>query len=310
MCTRAIRADIKIPEKYKILPEESPKLPEVCPKVKESKGNKRGSNSNELHSQPEAVDAPESIDYQKFVDWFNSETKDVFGLVKYPLGEKRKASIRARVREHGKQLLYEAVKKAFESNFLKGDNKRGFTATLDWIIKPSNFDKILSGNYDNGRNKTANSNSGIDTEFMQHVAAGIARAEFDKKKMGDNFELSLYSDKQVEPNSIAVQMARLKASFPKMGELFFDILAERIVSNGFTEKRLKDAVNQVIDSFQYKELNISDIIKFDRRIKLYTYSQVCKMWTSGSATNDEFEIRKIEEVNYWIRKVDLLNSQI
>lgn len=106
------------------------------------------SSSNELPcetSQPHV----EGIDYKKLVDFFNSETKGIFGIVKYPISDTRKGQIRARIREHGKDVFVSAIHKAFESDFLKGANNKGFKATFDWIIKPTNFEKILSNNYDN-----------------------------------------------------------------------------------------------------------------------------------------------------------------
>ena len=112
------------------------------------------SSNEDSSSGGSPPDAPEKFDYKKFVDWFNSETQGVFGIVKYPLGDKRKASIRARVREHGKKSFFEVIKRAKESDFLKGQSQNGFTATLDWLIKPANFEKVLSGNYDNKRQKT------------------------------------------------------------------------------------------------------------------------------------------------------------
>ena len=145
------------------------------------------SNEDSLSAALQA-DVSELIDYKKFVDWFNSETKGVFGMVKYPVGEKRKASIRARVRENGKQSLFDAVKKAYESDFLKGNNQRGFIATFDWIIRPSNFDKILSDNYKNHvngtnqGNNTASSQRTSPEQLMDAIASGIARAKYDKAK--------------------------------------------------------------------------------------------------------------------------------
>ena len=39
---------------------------------------------------------------------------------------------------------------AQESAFLTGDNKRGWIASFDWLMKPSNMAKVLEGNYVNG----------------------------------------------------------------------------------------------------------------------------------------------------------------
>jgi hypothetical protein len=150
---------------------------------KENKENKGVSSDEDTLSVGTPPDVSDTFDYRKFVERFNSETKGVFGMVKYPLGEKRKASIRARVREHGENSLYEAVIRSFGSDFLKGNNQRGFIATIDWILKPSNFEKILSGNYDN-RRKAAATHGGIDEDFARHIAEGISRGELLKKNGG------------------------------------------------------------------------------------------------------------------------------
>jgi len=92
---------------------------------------------------------PEPVNYEKLVTFFNSVTKGCFGLLRLPLGESRKKQIRARVAAYGKKSLETVIMKAAKSSFLCGDNNRNFIASFDWIIKPSNYEKILSGNYDN-----------------------------------------------------------------------------------------------------------------------------------------------------------------
>lgn len=97
-------------------------------------------------------------------------------------------------------------------------------------------------------------------------------------------------------------MARLKTAFPKMENGFFSLLTERLKSNHFSGKRLKDAINHVIDNFQYKELTVADIVRFDRRQKLYTYSEVCSMVTKGAASFDDFKIVEIDGTAYRVMK--------
>jgi hypothetical protein len=41
------------------------------------------------------------------------------------------------------------IAKVAASEFLRGENGHGFHATFDWIIKPSNFQKIMENNYEN-----------------------------------------------------------------------------------------------------------------------------------------------------------------
>ena len=66
----------------------------------------------------------------------------------------RMKTIGARLRTSGIDAIKEVFTKAEASDFLKGNNKNGWKASFDWIIKESNFNKILEGNYDN-RNGSA-----------------------------------------------------------------------------------------------------------------------------------------------------------
>lgn len=116
----------------------------------------------------------DSKDYDSFVDWFNKTTKGVFGTIKKPLGNVRKKMINARVAERGRKALAEVVTLSMESDFLKGDSGT-FSATLDWMIKPTNFEKILSGNYKNKINN-GKGNKFDPKELARSVAEGIARA--------------------------------------------------------------------------------------------------------------------------------------
>lgn len=117
--------------------------------IKEYKEIKNNINQSEIDLSESASGTPTmpSIDFEKLVNYFNTTTNGVFGLVRLPLSETRKGMIRARIREHGKQSFVEVIQKALASDFLKGQS--GFKATFDWLIKPTNYEKVLSGNYDN-----------------------------------------------------------------------------------------------------------------------------------------------------------------
>ena len=64
-------------------------------------------------------------------------------------GSKRNDMLRARIREHGVDTIIEAIENIRESDFLQGRNDRGWMVTFDWFLLPSNFQKVLEGNYDN-----------------------------------------------------------------------------------------------------------------------------------------------------------------
>ena len=60
---------------------------------------------------------------------------------------KRGGMLRARVKEHGVDGVLEAIENVRKSDFLKGQNAKGFVITFDWFVKPNNFIKVLEGNY-------------------------------------------------------------------------------------------------------------------------------------------------------------------
>ena len=106
------------------------------------------SNESDEKSAPQAA-RPEAVDYKKLVEFFNAETHGVFGVLRQPLSDRRKAMVRARIAEHGKECFLAMIQTAIRSDFLRGQNPKGWRATFDWLIKPTNFEKVVSGNYDN-----------------------------------------------------------------------------------------------------------------------------------------------------------------
>lgn len=60
---------------------------------------------------------------------------------------KRDRMLAARIREYGLEDVLAAIGKVKESAFLKGKNDRGWVVTFDWFLTPSNFQKVLEGNY-------------------------------------------------------------------------------------------------------------------------------------------------------------------
>lgn len=84
---------------------------------------------------------------QKFTDTCISLPK-IIGL-----NESRKKAIKARLKEYSLEQIEEMFRKAEKSDFLTGRIKskgeRPFKASFDWLMKPSNFIKVLEGNYDN-----------------------------------------------------------------------------------------------------------------------------------------------------------------
>lgn len=90
---------------------------------------------------------PESSIYATIRELYNSVCGSYPRLVK--MSEARKKAINARMKTgytlDDFRTLFE---KAETSDFLKGRNKRNWSATFDWLISDSNMAKVLDGNYD------------------------------------------------------------------------------------------------------------------------------------------------------------------
>ncbi len=151
-------------------------------KEKKSKENNIGDSDESLvcgTSQPHA----EHIDYSELVKFFNEETKGVFGTVRTPLSDSRKGMINARIKSYGKKTFADMIHRAYQSDFLKGQNKKGWRASFDWLIKPTNFEKVISGNYDNknSRNYPAIPNGAksreeqTDREILEYAAKAFGK---------------------------------------------------------------------------------------------------------------------------------------
>lgn len=75
------------------------------------------------------------------------------------LSENRKKAIKARLKKYSMDDFKTLFEKAEASDFLKGANKRNWSATFDWLINDTNMTKVLEGNYDN---KASNNKSRVD----------------------------------------------------------------------------------------------------------------------------------------------------
>lgn len=90
----------------------------------------------------------ESIDFDKLMQIFNTMFRGRLPAI-IKMTDKRKAMVRARVKEYGKEKVMEAFQKAYDSDFCNGVNKNGWKATFDFIFTKSKFQNLIEGNYDN-----------------------------------------------------------------------------------------------------------------------------------------------------------------
>lgn len=116
-------------------------------------------NVNEDESKEEKENKkpkPAKTDLQFLIDRFN-EKCDKLPKVK-ALSDTRKTALKNRIDEYGIEQIEVVFELVSESNFLNGENNTGFTASIDWVLKPQNFIKILEGNYKNKPNGNRTNN--------------------------------------------------------------------------------------------------------------------------------------------------------
>ena len=78
------------------------------------------------------------------------------------LSDKRKGQIRARLRESGKEKIFEAITIASQSEFMNGMNDTGWRADIEFITNANKFLLILEGRYSHKSN--GNNNNGSNSE--------------------------------------------------------------------------------------------------------------------------------------------------
>jgi len=102
-------------------------------------------------------------------------------------------------------------------------------------------------------------------------------------------------------------MADLKKAFPGLPLTFYDILIDRLKENGFTDQRLKDAIDNTIDSCRYPTPTVADVIDWDQQLKLYSYMEVIDHVQRGGEFGEFIHIKKTRlrqpkySRNGWIR---------
>lgn len=99
------------------------------------------------------------VNYKEIVDKYNTLLGNRLPKV-LSISENRKKSIKARVNEHGVDSVYKVLENVSHSDFLLGINDKNWQCNFDWIFKPTNYIKILEGNYKNKYN-----DSNMSTEY-------------------------------------------------------------------------------------------------------------------------------------------------
>ena len=109
--------------------------------------------------------------------WNNLSVTGIKPIYKLAEGTKRLTNVRARVRQYGKEDVLRAINNINNSKFLQGNNKSGWTITFDWFVLPTNFAKVLEGNYEDkgtGTGSMAQKYADLDEKMDQATQDNIS----------------------------------------------------------------------------------------------------------------------------------------
>lgn len=131
-------------------------------------------NKNTMYSSSTGVDPQPKITAVEVVNLYHEICKS------YPrvrsISDNRRKAINARLRTHSMDEIREVFEKAENSTFLKGGNKRNWSANFDWLMNDTNFCKVLDGNYDD-KQENGGGNNGNKDGYLAEVEAAFRKCE-------------------------------------------------------------------------------------------------------------------------------------
>lgn len=117
----------------------APNSPQKPPKAPQSKDKDKDKDKSE--SNADADSAAERI----MNAWNELPLPHIEGI---PKGSQREKMLSARIRDHGGEKVLAAIEEVKTSDFLLGKDGK-WSCTFDWLIAPTNFQKVIEGNYRN-----------------------------------------------------------------------------------------------------------------------------------------------------------------
>ena len=115
------------------------------PVTRINKKDKKDKNISNIKDITRGTDAPQHTVRQKVMDRWNA--LPLPNVKRIAPNTNRYKMLNARVKEYGVEGVLDAIDNIPNSPHLLGNNKRGWTATFDWFVRPNNFIKVYEGVY-------------------------------------------------------------------------------------------------------------------------------------------------------------------
>ncbi len=133
---------------------------------KDSIGYINSSNTNVLDCPTESDKSEGKFVYEKETTlWNELKTLGIAPIRGIVAQSKRASLLKARLKQYGSDSFAEIIEAIKESDFLQGKHQgKPWQVTFDWVILPSNYPKVLEGNYKNKKTTTRSQFDDFDIE--------------------------------------------------------------------------------------------------------------------------------------------------
>lgn len=207
-----------------------------------------------------------AVPYQAIKRLYNTICVDLPNVRK--LSQSRKRHIKARWKEKPDIKWWERLFKYIQNNDFLAGRRVGWRANFDWIMKQSNFIKIIEGNYDNGKQDISKVNTGFsnkfDNEYLSPQTIKDLRMKLglNEKQMADLLGVTFGSifnweagrNKPSEENLKKIIQLKNKVESQKNTQDFnsWKLKAKRLEA-GLTQKELGELVGKTKSAIKHYE---------------------------------------------------------
>jgi hypothetical protein len=121
----------------------------------------------------------------------------------------------------------------------------------------------------------------------------------DLEENRENNQLSIYGKGKVSAKVCANCIVEIKKSFPKLSAGWYDVLEKMLDEEKFTDQRLIDATKSLIRNCPYPEPSLSNIIGFDKSIKVYLWDDLLKITNEYSPESRKIYLNNYQAINFY-----------
>ena len=140
-------------------------------------------NSSETNKDTPVEAEAEKTPYSQIIEMYNALCEKTGLRAIRSVSGKRKIQTAARLAEYGLNDFVDLFEKVSASSFLCGSGERGWKADYDWLIAPTNMQKVLEGKYDGNQSNTPLQ----QTSYEPYQPTGFSNPQKNNQERRDPF---------------------------------------------------------------------------------------------------------------------------